>query len=88
MMDLSQSVFFCDQRSPDNFDCYHYNKSMMTVGVRDLKEQFSQYLKYVKDGEAVVPVIGWNQWVKWVAPFSIAHSFIALAATLATSSSR
>src|SRR3954468_19115932 len=26
---------------------------------------------------AVEPVSGWNQCVKWVAPFSIAHSFIA-----------
>src|SRR3954451_18141034 len=26
---------------------------------------------------AVEPVSGWNQWVKWAAPFSIAHSFIA-----------
>ena len=37
---------------------------------------------------AVMPVIGWNQCVKWVAPFSIAQSFIALATTLATSSGR
>ena len=27
---------------------------------------------------AVKPVIGWNQWVKCVAPFSIAQSFMAL----------
>ena len=32
---------------------------------------------------AVMPVIGWNQWVKWVAPFSTAQSFMALATTLA-----
>ncbi len=30
-----------------------------------------------------MPVMGWNQWVKWVAPFSIAQSFMALATTLA-----
>ena len=34
---------------------------------------------------AVMPVIGWNQWVKWVAPFSIAQSFMALAMMLAIS---
>ena len=27
---------------------------MITVGVRDLKNQFSQYLQYVKDGEKVI----------------------------------
>ncbi len=37
---------------------------------------------------AVHPVIGWNQCVKCVAPFSTAHSFIATATALATSSSR
>ena len=37
---------------------------------------------------AVKPVMGWNQWVKWVAPFSTAHSFMATATELATSSSR
>ena len=37
---------------------------------------------------AVRPVIGWNQCVKWVAPFSTAHSFIAAATVFATSSSR
>ena len=37
---------------------------------------------------AVMPVMGWNQWVKWVAPFSIAQSFIAFATTFATSRSR
>ena len=37
---------------------------------------------------AVMPVIGWNQWVKWVAPFSIAHSFMALAITSAASGLR
>jgi len=30
-----------------------------------------------------MPVIGWNQWVKCVAPFSTAHSFIAVATTSA-----
>ncbi len=35
----------------------------------------------------VMPVSGWNQWVKWVAPFSMAHSFIAWATTFATSMS-
>ena len=33
---------------------------------------------------AVRPVSGWNQWVKWVAPFSIAQSFIVAATTSAT----
>ena len=33
----------------------------------------------------VMPESGWNQWVKWVAPFSMAHSFMACATTLATS---
>ena len=33
---------------------------------------------------AVIPVRGWNQWVKWVAPFSTAQSFIASATALAT----
>src|SRR5437868_8960787 len=28
---------------------------------------------------AVRPVIGWKMWVKWVAPFSMAQSFMALA---------
>ena len=37
---------------------------------------------------AVMPVMGWNQCVKWVTPFSIAQSFMALATTLATSRSR
>ena len=37
---------------------------------------------------AVRPVMGWNQCVKWVAPFSIAHSFMTAATVLATSSSR
>ena len=32
---------------------------------------------------AVTPVIGWNQWVKWVHPRSTAQSFMALATTLA-----
>jgi hypothetical protein len=32
----------------------------------------------------VMPVRGWNQCVKCVAPFSIAHSFMACATTLAT----
>jgi prevent-host-death family protein len=27
---------------------------MITVGVRDLKNQLSQYLRYVKDGEKVI----------------------------------
>ncbi len=33
---------------------------------------------------AVMPVMGWNQWVKWVAPFSSAHSFMAAATASAT----
>ena len=32
---------------------------------------------------AVMPVIGWNQCVKCVAPFSMAQSFMALATTVA-----
>ncbi len=32
---------------------------------------------------AVKPVIGWNQWQKWLAPFSIAHSLTAWATTSA-----
>ena len=37
---------------------------------------------------AVIPVIGWNQCVKWVAPFSMAQSFMALATIFATSGSK
>ena len=37
---------------------------------------------------AVMPVMGWNQWVKWVAPCSMAQSFMALATTLAIETSR
>ena len=33
----------------------------------------------------VTPESGWNQCVKWVAPCSMAHSFMACATTLATS---
>ena len=33
----------------------------------------------------VMPESGWNQCVKWVAPFSMAHSFMACATTFATS---
>ena len=33
---------------------------------------------------AVVPVSGWNQWVKCVAPLEMAHSFIAQAVASAT----
>ena len=36
---------------------------------------------------AVRPVIGWNRWVKWVAPCSSAQSFIALATTSARAGS-
>jgi len=36
---------------------------------------------------AVIPVRGWNQWVKWVAPFSTAQSFMAAATALATEGS-
>ena len=31
---------------------------------------------------AVAPVMGWNQWVKWVAPSSRAHCFMASAISL------
>ena len=34
---------------------------------------------------AVIPVRGWNQWVKCVAPCSTAQSFMASATALATS---
>ena len=37
---------------------------------------------------AVIPLRGWNQWVKWVAPCSTAQSFMALATALATPRSR
>ena len=37
---------------------------------------------------AVMPVSGWNQWVKWVAPFSRAHSFMADATASASAGSR
>ena len=33
---------------------------------------------------AVMPVRGWNQWVKWVAPWATAQTFIAWATALAT----
>ena len=36
---------------------------------------------------AVTPVMGWNQWVKWVAPFSRAHCFMASAISFAAESS-
>ena len=32
---------------------------------------------------AVTPVMGWNQWVKWVAPLESAQSFMAFATTFA-----
>ena len=37
---------------------------------------------------AVTPVMGWNQWVKWVQPFSVAHCFMASAISLAMERSR
>ena len=37
---------------------------------------------------AVAPVMGRNQWVKWVQPSSMAHSFMARATLLATSRER
>ena len=37
---------------------------------------------------AVEPVSGWNMWVKWVAPFSSAHCFIASATASASVGSR
>ena len=37
---------------------------------------------------AVTPVMGWNQWVKWVAPRSTAHCFMASAISLAVEISR
>ena len=37
---------------------------------------------------AVIPVIGWNQCEKWVAPLSIAQAFIACATALAIFSLR
>src|SRR5712691_1035497 len=36
---------------------------------------------------AVRPVCGWNQWQKWVAPFSSAHSFTACATSFAIAGS-
>ncbi len=37
---------------------------------------------------AVIPVIGWNQWVKWVAPCSVAQSLRAAATVSAMSGGR
>ena len=37
---------------------------------------------------AVMPVMGWNQCVKWVAPLPTAQSFMAAATTSATAGSR
>ena len=37
---------------------------------------------------AVMPVSGWNQWVKWVAPFSTAQAHMADATAFATERSR
>ena len=37
---------------------------------------------------AVYPVMGWNQWLKWVAPRSVAQRFMAWAISLATAGSR
>ena len=37
---------------------------------------------------AVRPVWGWNQWQKWVAPFSSDHSLTAWATSLAMAGSR
>ena len=37
---------------------------------------------------AVKPVMGWNQWVKWVAPCSMAQFFMPSAISLAVSSWR
>ncbi len=37
---------------------------------------------------AVMPVMGWNQWVKWVAPLAVAQSFMASAMGFATSRGR
>lgn len=37
---------------------------------------------------AVMPVMGWNQWVKWVAPLLTAQSFMQAATTSATPGSR
>ena len=41
-------------RIVDNCNYCSYNLGMITVGVRDLKNQFSQYLQYVKEGEKVI----------------------------------
>ena len=38
----------------DKYSHRGYNCDMITVGVRDLKNQISQYLQYVKDGEKVI----------------------------------
>ena len=37
---------------------------------------------------AVTPVMGWNQWVKWVAPRSMAQFFISAAISWAVSRER
>ena len=38
----------------DNNDHCSYNFIMISVGVRELKNQLSMYLQYVKDGEKVI----------------------------------
>ena len=44
-------------------------------------------LRKVSCFSAVSPRIGWNQWVKWVAPWESAHSFMPWATSLAISAS-
>ncbi len=45
----------------------------------------SSQLMKVSCFSAVAPVMGRNQWVKWVAPCSRAHSFMAVATPWAIS---
>jgi antitoxin (DNA-binding transcriptional repressor) of toxin-antitoxin stability system len=41
-------------RGLDKYDYKGYYLIMITVGVRNLKDQLSRYLQYVKDGEKVI----------------------------------
>jgi antitoxin (DNA-binding transcriptional repressor) of toxin-antitoxin stability system len=38
----------------DKYGYKDYNITMITVGVKNLKDQLSQYLQYVKNGERVI----------------------------------
>ena len=38
----------------DNYSYYSYIYNMITVGIKDLKNQLSQYLQYVKEGNKLI----------------------------------